>query len=494
MAAATIDERGASDATVLEAFETAQPASTSWTADDRVWADRVALEALGSDAAPAAFVVGRARHALQRLAPRERIVAQWLREPLWRARWIVVVAVLAFGVGVLADHIGNSQRINLLAPPFWGVLLWNAVVYLALVAGLLARLMRRAPRAAGPLLRATRSLLQIRRRLPSAPAGGSAVALARFVALWGERGARLALLRAETVLHAGAGALGLGLVAGLYARGLVLDYRAGWESTFLSPGVAHALVTTVLAPAAQLSGIALPDAAAFAALRSAHGDTGGGAPAAPWIHLIALTLLLFVVVPRVLLGLFLLARSERIARRFPLPLESPYFQRLLRLQRGAAARLCVFPYGSTPSPQATLAMRAIAAELFGARVAFEVAPTVGFAGEDDALLAADPALTHALALFDASATPEAENQGRFVARLLSVLPPGAALVAIVDEAAFAERFGALPERMAQRRDAWRAWGDALDIAVVFVELAAAGVAAALPAMQAAFARPARAMR
>ncbi len=96
MAAATIDERGASDATVLEAFETAQPASASWTADDRVWADRVALEALGSDAAPAAFVVGRARHALQRLAPRERIVAQWLREPLWRARWIVVVAVLAF--------------------------------------------------------------------------------------------------------------------------------------------------------------------------------------------------------------------------------------------------------------------------------------------------------------------------------------------------------------------------------------------------------------
>ena len=48
--------------------------------------------------------------------------------------------------------------------------------------------------------------------------------------------------------------------------------------------------------------------------------------------------------------------------------------------------------------------------------------------------------------------------------------------------------------MAQRRDAWRAWGDALDIGVVFVELAAADVAAALPAMQAAFARPARAMR
>ncbi len=159
------------------------------------------------------------------------------------------------------------------------------------------------------------------------------------------------------------------------------------------------------------------------------------------------------------------------------------------MQRGAAARLCVFPYGSTPSPQAALALRAIAAELFGARVAFEIAPTVDFAAEDDAALAPDPALTHALALFDASATPEAENQGRFVARLLSVLPSGAALIAIVDEAAFAARFAALPERLAQRRDAWRAWADALDVAVVFVDLASNDVAASLPAMQAALARP-----
>jgi hypothetical protein len=494
MAAATIDERGARAATILEAFETAQPASASWTADDRAWADRVALEAVATDAAADAFVVARARHALQRLAPRERIVEQWLRDPLWQPRWTVVVAVVAFGIGLLADEIGNSRRVNLLAPPFWGVLAWNTAVYIALVASLLARLMRRAPRAAGPLLRAMRSLLRSRRRLPSAAVGGSAAALARFVALWGERSATLALLRAETVLHVGAAALALGLVAGLYARGLVLDYRADWESTFLSPGMAHALVTTLLAPAAQLSGIALPDADAFAGLRTAHGETAAGAPAAPWIHLIGLTLLLFVVVPRAALALFLLARVTRRERRFPLPLDQPYFQRLLRLQRGGTARLCAFPYGSTPSPQAALALRALAAEMFGARVWFEIAATVDFAGEDDAPLAPDPALTHALALFDASATPEAENQGRFVARLRAVLPTGATLIAIVDQAAFAARFAALPERLAQRRDAWRAWAEALAIAVVFVDLAATDVAATLSALQAAFARPVPAMR
>jgi hypothetical protein len=175
------------------------------------------------------------------------------------------------------------------------VLVWNAVVYLALVAGLLARLMRRAPRAAGPLLRAMRSLLQVRRRLPSASAGGSAVALARFVALWGERNARLALLRAETVLHAGAAALGLGLVAGLYARGLVLDYRAGWESTLLTPGIAHALVTTVFAPAAN-RGSRCPTPP-FLRIAECARRRRCRRSAAPWIHR-SPDLLLFVVVPR----------------------------------------------------------------------------------------------------------------------------------------------------------------------------------------------------
>ena len=162
------------------------------------------------------------------------------------------------------------------------------------------------------------------------------------------------MLRAETLLHAGAAALGLGLIAGLYARGLVLDYRAAWESTLLSPAAAHALVTWVLQPASVLSGIALPDAAAFASLQAAHGDSRAGAPAAPWIHLFALTLLWAVVLPRTLLALLCLGRAGLLARRFRLPLDEPYFQRLARLQRGGAAQVAVWPYGHAPSPQAAL--------------------------------------------------------------------------------------------------------------------------------------------
>ena len=296
--------------------------------------------------------------------------------------------------------------------------------------------------------------------MPRLAAGGSAAALHRFAALWAERGRALATRRAETLLHAAAAALALGLIAGLYLRGLVFDYRVGWQSTFLTPEVAHAVVTTLLTPAALLSGIALPDVAAFAAMREGDGPATGGAPAAAWIHLLALTLLLAVALPRVLLAALARGRARWRSARFPLPLEQPYYQRLARLQRGGSARVVVFPYGAAVSPQATLGLRALLAESFGPRVALEVAPGVAFGAEDEAALAIPAGTSHAIALFDLSATPENENQGRFLRRLAAALPAGAALAVLLDESQFARRFAGMGERLAQRREAWRQWGEA----------------------------------
>ncbi len=205
----------------------------------------------------------------------------------------------------------------------------------------------------------------MRHRLPRLSAGGNATAVRGFAALWLERSRSLAALRAETALHAGAAALALGLVAGLYARGLVLDYRAVWESTFLDVAAAHGVVTTVFGPAARLSAIALPDEAGFAALRDIHGGNVAGAPAAPWIHLIALTLLGAVVIPRALLALACAALASGRSRCFAVPLDAPYFQRLLRLRKGGPARVSVHPTAATPTPQATLGLRALLAASCG---------------------------------------------------------------------------------------------------------------------------------
>ena len=485
-----MNERQAREVTLLEAFETAQPGSPSWSDDDRAWADRVALEAAVPGIAPAPFVSTRAGHAMQRLGSREPAVARARLRPAWRAGGVAVIAIVAFALGVVADAIGSGQRINLLAPPHWGVLLWNAVVYVLLLVLPLLRLVKGKPAEPGPFVKAVDALLRVRQRLPRVSAGGSATAIRRFVSLWAARSRRLTLLRAEAALHIAAAALALGLIAGLYARGLVLDYRVGWESTLLSTERAHAFVATVLAPASALSGIAVPDTAAFAALQTAHGDSGVGAPAASWLHLVALTLTLFVVLPRLVLALVCTAAASWRSGRFALPLAEPYYQRLARLGGGTAARVVVFPYATTPTPQATLGLRTLLAAAFGARVEMQFAAAVPF-GQEDAVpgpsMAADA--THAIALFDLGATPEPEHQTRFLRALAAAMPTAAVLAVLVDETAFKRRFAGLDSRLGERREAWRLWGASAGAAPVSVDLEAADVALAEAPLQAAFARP-----
>ena len=491
-----MDERTALAATGLEAFETAEPRAPNWTDADRAWADRVALDATPAGAPLDAFVGMRARHALQRLGPRESALARLQGPSLREARWTVGAMLLAFVVGLLADGLGGSRHINLLAPPMWGVLAWNVFVYLGLLLWPLVRLGRGNRGHRGPVVRGVAERIGRRIRLPRLTAGSSAAALHRFAALWLERSRGLATRRAETLLHVAAAALALGLIAGLYLRGLVFDYRAGWQSTFLTPEAAHAIVSTVLAPASQLSGIALPDVAAFAAMRAVDGQAAGGAPAAAWIHLLALTLVLVVVLPRALLALLAQARARWRASRFPLPLEQPYYQRLARLQLGGSAKVVVFPYGGTVSPQATLGLRALLAATLGdtSRLDVRIAPLVPFGEEDVAPGEIGADTTHAIALFDLGATPEAEHQTRFLHTLAGALPKGTAVAAIVDAAAFARRFAGLDGRVAERREAWRLWGEGVATAVVVVDLESADAAGAEPYLQAALAQPTESRR
>ena len=44
------------------------------------------------------------------------------------------------------------------------------------------------------------------------------------------------------------------------------------------------------------------------------------------------------------------------------------------------------------------------------------------------------------------------------------------LLAVVDEAAFRQRFGALPERLAERRAAWQRWADGLGVTLMCCDL------------------------
>ncbi len=297
-----------------------------WSPEDRAWASRQALAAVGDQAAPEAFVVARAGAALQRLLPRAPQAQRWLDRRIWHPAWIVLAVVVGFIGGLVVDQLGPPQRVNLLAPAVWAVVAWNLAVYVALVLPLQGQ---------GHGLRSWLGRWTQR--------SGE-----HFALLWSRHAAALTGQRVALVLHLAAAALALGLVTGLYLRGLVLDYRIGWESTFIDAPLVETALGMLLGPASALTGVAIPE---VAPLRLAPGAQAT-ASAAPWIHLLAATLMLVVVVPRVLLAGVALWRARYRARRFNLPLDTPYFEGLHPLMRpGLSPRLrllWVVPGGAPP--------------------------------------------------------------------------------------------------------------------------------------------------
>jgi hypothetical protein len=270
------------------------------------------------------------------------------------------------------------------------------------------------------------------------------------------------------LLHVAAAALALGLVAGLYLRGLVFDIRAGWQSTFLDAATVQALLAAALAPASALTGIGVPGLDAITALRLTPGMPAS-ASAAPWIHLYAAMLALVVIVPRALLAAWTLWKARRAAATLRLPRDG-YFQRLLRQQRGGDALVQVLPHASAAPAQAALGLRTLLAAPLGAAVQLRLAAPTPFGDEQlAAAIPAEPGTALRVALFELGATPEADSQGRFVHALLQGAP-GVPLLMVADEAGFARRFGALADRMAERRAAWQRLADDLGCTLLCADL------------------------
>ena len=460
-----MNETSAIEVTLLQAFETAQPASANWTADDSAWATRLA-SASNKSPSDERFIAQRAQHAMQRLLPREAGAAKWLSALTSARPWWLLVAAVALSIGLFADSIGSAQRINLLAPPLWAVVLWNAAVYVWLLGQWVASWFQRDVRS-GVLSRWAQKLMHWGSQMPAS----ASPALQKFAALWSQRSAPLNVTRAAILLHLGSAALALGLIGGMYVRGLVLDYRASWESTFLSTESAHAALSFLLSPATALSNIELPNASALEALRESHSNTpvnlkSSGTSGAVWIHLYAVTLGFFVVLPRLALALWSALRARWLAQHMKLPLADEYFARLLRQQQGRSTKVAVLPYANTPNAAALLGLRAVLSSTLGDAVDVQVASTLAFGNEDDAPTLLMDGSTLGVALFDLSATPEAENQGRLASHMASAV----STVVMIDETAFSARFANAPDRLKQRRAAWLAWGSALGTVPVFVNL------------------------
>ena len=470
----TVDERSARTVVLARALETADGLRELVSDADRVQATRAAAEDVGEAATDDAFIARRAELVVERVVRRHARLPR-LARALPVRRWIVPAACVAtFIVGAAGADIGPAHRINLLAPPVLALLAWNLVVYVALAVTAVAPGARRE----GPL---RQWLIGWRAGLaaPSAPKGrvppALAAGLARFGVEWPALAAPLWKQRIVALLHLGAATLAAGAIAGLYLRGVALEYRASWQSTFLDASdVAH-LLSVVLAPGSWLTGIAIPDAQHLATIDA----DSAGENAARWIHLYAATLLLVVIVPRLALAGIAAFRAHRRASRLPLALREPYFERLLRAYREGTAQVVALPYSyDVPSAHrdglARLLTRAFESPV---DVAWKDAVAYG----DDALPdLATPAPSGAVVVFNLSATPESETQVAFVSALTERL--GAAPVVVVDTTDFSARFRDQPGRIAEREAAWRQALEPIAVVPLFVRLADPDLRAAAPAL------------
>jgi hypothetical protein len=193
------------------------------------------------------------------------------------------------------------------------------------------------------------------------------------------------------------------------------------------------------------------------------------------------------VLPRSVLALAGALRSHWLARHVALPLSEPYFQSLLRRRQGDVARVQIVPYASAPAENAARWLHAALASVLGDGAQLDTGATLAYGAEDDdaASLAPPAGTTLALALFDLTATPEAENHGRFARRLAAHVTT----IIVIDEAAFRARFGGGSERLAQRRDAWRVFTEALGTLPVLVDMSSADDGDAARAVQLAMRSP-----
>jgi len=238
--------------------------------------------------------------------------------------WLPGICVLAFFSGIAANYLGPPGRIHVLFNPIMLLAAWNLGVYLAIVIRRLLRRRHRSTPDEGPttafVSRAKSSLpWGLKHLLPlfwklshalgmSSNGSGSKAAYAeivgRFWLLWSDVAAQMILGEWRRMRHLIGVSLALGAIAGIYLRGLFFEYNVVWTSTFIkSQQAVAALMELALAPAfwiARLFG-SEPNLPLLMAPE--------GSPAAEWIHIYAITAVIFVIVPRLALATWETSRA-----------------------------------------------------------------------------------------------------------------------------------------------------------------------------------------
>jgi len=355
-------------------------------------------------------------------------------------------------VGISANYLGPAGRVNLLLNAFIILLFWHLAIYgfmawrhvlvrrtgLGSVAGAGGWLTRAAVRLAA---------LPVTSRSGDPPARRLLVAArVQLTRRWSETNGTLEMSRATALIHTVSAVLTTGIVIGFYLRGLVADYDFVWSSTFIdNPETARGVLDVLFLPAVTAGRLLF----GWQGLPPLSGDNG-----AAWIHLYAVTLFLYVLVPRAALATTAALRARRAMRGNLFPTDSAWALRILAPLEGRDRAPQVLAYSYTLEDEARASLKRLARALWGSRSAEAVfqrldwgatEPAAGTGADEDAVY---------MVVFNGVQTPEDEVHGAFM-RNLRARVAGVPLVTVVDGA---EVDAAMAT---ERRTAWEAVIDEL---------------------------------
>ena len=284
--------------------------------------------------APERFLDLRAQRVIAAVEARHPSLAA-LQDPGSWQRWLTIgLPLAAVAMGVLTDVVANPHRVDLVSLPLLAIVGWNLVTYLVLLAGW--ALGRRRPQAAAEAQRRrAEGLLHWRR----GGARASAEVTAFFHLRWQRATQALSVLRLKTVLHLAAAGWAVGVGLSLLARGLVVEYRVGWESTFLDAGQVHAILSLLRLPALLLFPFEPFSVQEVASLRFSEG--GGALGGARWVLMYVALLAVVVIMPRLVLAAWSQWRERVQAGRVPIDVQDPYYRRVLSLLSATRVHLAL---------------------------------------------------------------------------------------------------------------------------------------------------------
>jgi len=420
-----------------------------------------------------AFLAARADALLARVAARFPAAAEWTIRPAAERHRFGALAfgllALAPALGFLTNELGPEKRINILSFPLLGIILWSLLVYLREIwlffrrrdrlfrdgwVDWLARFAHppSTPPAAG------------KEESPGdSGKGETALPGARvvFESRWRRLTAPVTGARIKALLHLVALVLAGAAILGMYVKGLANEYRAVWESTFFTDGAQlRPFLEVVLGPAAAATGDAIPSESALARMHwQADATDVAGENAGRWIHWYAITVAIYVLIPRALLAISWRLRAARLARSLPYREVDPsWFDHLVAVSSGSALEVTVAPYVLRPDEERRRAVQHRLEEHFRRPLEIDWATTIAFGEEDEPTVSPGEGPDSAvIPLFDFAATPERETHHELYRALSGGSRDGGNLV-LLDTTAFDRKASGFPDaeqRRAGREAAWR---------------------------------------